>query len=421
MKRLPRTTMQLFVLSLAIVLVMSACAAPPPPVAAPSGEASGPAAEAVSTAPPAHNLTEGCIEGFDPDVDYFPEKVSVAFASGFQVEYHNSYKVVTVTSPWQGAEESFRYILVQCGAPVPEGVEGAVIQVPVESVVALSTTYLPALESLGLLDRLVGMDSYLWTTNEAVRARIDAGEIAEVGSGSTINVEQVLDLDPGLVLAYGIGIPDYDAHPVLLDAGIPTALDGDFVEQDPLGRTEWMKFIALFFNKEAEAQAQFDQIVNEYQRVAALAAGVAEKPTVLVGSVYNGTWYVAGGQSYTAKLLADAGSSYLWADDESVGSLPLDFEAVFEKAHDAEFWVNPDNAFWFTIEDVLASDERYGDFAPVQNGRLYNNNAIVNENGGNAFYESGAAHPEVVLKDLVKIFHPDLLPEHELVYYQQVK
>ncbi len=421
MKRLPRTTMQLLVLSLAIALVMSACAAPPPPVAAPAGEASGPAAEAVPAAPPVHNLTDGCIESFDPNVDYFPEKVSVTFASGFQVAYHNSYKVVTVTSPWQGAEESFRYILVQCGAPAPEGVDGAVIQVPVDTVVALSTTYIPALESLGLLDKLVGMDSYLWTTNEAVRARIDAGEIAEVGSGSTINVEQVLDLDPGLVLAYGIGIPDYDAHPVLLDAGIPTALDGDFVEQNPLGRTEWMKFIALFFNKEAEAQAQFDQIVNEYQRVAALAADVAEKPTVLVGSVYNGTWYVAGGKSYTAKLLADAGSAYLWADDESVGSLPLDFEAVFEKAHDAEFWVNPDNAFWFTIEDVLASDERYGDFAPVQNGRLYNNNAIVNENGGNAFYESGAAHPEVILKDLVKIFHPDLLPDHELVYYRQVK
>ena len=104
-----------------------------------------------------------------------------------------------------------------------------------------------------------------------------------------------------------------------------------------------------------------------------------------------------------------------------MGSIPLDFEAVFDVGADADYWINPDNAFWFTAEDVIASDERYGDFAAVGEGTLYNNNAIVNEAGGNAFYESGAANPHVVLRDLVKIFHPELLPEHELVYYQQVQ
>ncbi len=367
------------------------------------------------------NQHDGCVDSFDPTIDYFPEKLSVTHASGFTVDYHNNYKIVTVTNPWQGAQESFRYVLVQCGTPAPEGIDGALVEVPVANIVAMSTTYLPALENLGLLDRLIGIDSYLWTTNEAVQARIAAGEVAEVGGGAAVNVELLLDVDPALVMVYGSGISDYDTHPVLLEAGIPVALNGDFVEQDPLGRTEWMKFIALFFNREADATAQFDAIAMAYQQVAALTAERSERPTVLLGSVYNGTWYVAGGDSYVAKLLADAGAAYLWADNKTVGSLPLDFESVYEVAAEVDFWLNPDNVFWFSVDDVLASDPRYGGFAALENGRLFNNNAMMNENGGNAFYELGTAHPEIVLKDLIKILHPDLLPDHELMFFQSVQ
>lgn len=404
-------------LLLMAVLLISACAAPPPPQAQPAAPAPATAAPVA----PETNLTDGCVENYDPAIDYFPHKTEVTHASGFDVEYHNNYKIVTVTNPWQGAQESFRYVLVQCGTPAPDGVEGAVIEVPVASLVALSTTYLPHLVSLNLVDRLVGLDSLLWATTPEVVARIEAGELAEVGGGSAVNVEQLLEMEPGLVMAYGIGVPEWDAHPLLLEAGIPTALNGDFVEQDPLGRTEWIKFIAYFFNAEQEAGQIFDGVVESYTATAALAAGVAERPSVFLSSVYDGTWWMPGGDSYTAKLLADAGADYLWAENGSVGSDPVEFEAVFEKAGNADFWVNPDNAFWNSVTDVLQSDERYGEFAAVANGRLYNNNAQVNANGGNAFYESGAAHPEVVLMDLVKIFHPELLPDHQLVYYKVVE
>ena len=182
-----------------------------------------------------------------------------------------------------------------------------------------------------------------------------------------------------------------------------------------------MKFIAMFFNREADAAAQFDAVASEYLTVAALTAGLEARPSVLLGSVYNGTWYVAGAESYMAKMLADAGANYLWSDEGSVGALPLDFESVYAVAADVDFWFNPDNSFWFTAEDVLESDPRYGDFAPLERGQLFNNNARVNENGGNAYYEEGAAHPEKVLKDLVKILHPHLLPEHELRFYKKVE
>ena len=413
MLRLPN---YLFVI---VLFLLSGCVAQPTPVSsAPDGGAAGSAGVAAA---PDQNLHDGCVELYDPAIDYFPQKLSVAYASGFDVEYHNNYKIVTVSNPWQGAQESFRYVLLQCGTPAPQDVEGAVIEVPVSNIIAMSTTYLPTLEDLGLIDRLIGLDSTMWTTNPAVRARIESGEIAEIGGGAAVNVELTLDLDPALVMTYGTGFSDFDTHPVLLEAGIPVALNGDFVEQSPLGRAEWMKFIAMFFNREADAAAQFDIVAAEYNAVAELTATLAERPSVLIGSVYNGTWYVSAGGSYMAKLLADAGAAYLWSGDGEVGALPLDFESVYAMAADAEFWLNPDNSFWFTVDDVLESDPRYGDFAPLKQGRLFNNNARVNENGGNAYYEEGAAHPEKVLKDLVRILHPHLLPDHELRFYQQVE
>lgn len=407
MRRLP---LILFVL---LLLALNGCAAPVvPPVPAP---------DAAAASSPNENIHDGCVDSFDPAVDYFPNKVSVSYASGFDVEYHKHYKVVSVSNPWQGAQESFRYILLQCGAPAPTSVEGTVIEVPVSNIVAMSTTYLPTIQDLGLIDKLIGLDSHLWTTNAAVRARISSGHIAEIGSGAAVNVELTLDLDPALVMTYGTGYSDFDTHPILQQAGIPVVLNGDFVEQDPLGRAEWMKFIALFFNREADAVAQFEAVSAEYNAIAELTSSRTQRPSVLLGSVYNGTWYVAAGESYMAKMLDDAGASYPWTGQGNVGALPLDFESVFAAAADVDFWLNPDNSFWFSVENVLESDPRYGGFEPLERGHLYNNNAIVNENGGNAYYEEGAAHPERVLKDLVKILHPDLLPDHELRFYQQVQ
>ncbi len=402
-----------------ILLLLAGCVAPPIGGQSAPEAATAPGSTAASSL--SENLAGGCADSYDPSIDYFPQKLSVSFATGFEVEYHNNFKIVTVTNPWQGAQESFRYVLVQCGTPAPQDVDGDVIEVPVADMIAMSTTYLPTLDSLGLIDRLIGIDSYMWTTNEAVRARIEAGEVAEIGGGAGVNVELTLDLDPALVMTYGTGFADYDTHPVLLEAGIPVALNGDFVEQDPLGRAEWMKFIALFFNREADAAEAFDAVAAEYQRVAELTASLPERPTVLLGSVYNGTWYVAGANSYMAKLLADAGAAYLWADQGDVGALPLSFESVYAVAAGADFWLNPDNSFWFSIGDVMASDPRYADFEALERGQLFNNNANVNENGGNAYYEEGAAHPERVLKDLVRILHPHLLPDHELEFFRQIK
>jgi len=377
--------------------------------------------EAPTAVVPDHNLTECVAEGeYDASVDYFPEKAELTYTDGFMIEYHNNYKVVTVLTPWPGATESLQYVLVQCGTSAPDGFsEAQIIEVPVMSIVTLSTTYLPFLDELGLLDRLVGLDDATYVSNPTVLKMAEEGKLTLLGYGSGVNVEQALDLQPDLIMAYGSGAAEYDAHPVLMDAGLKVVINAEWLDTSPLGRAEWGKFIAVFFNKEADGEALFAETAQQYNDLVALAASATDKPTVFANTDYQGTWFMPGGNSFAAAFLKDAGASYLWADDTSTGSLPLAFEAVFDKAKDAQFWVNV--GFFFTLEDLLAADARYADFAAFQNGTVWNNDAKTSAAGGNDVYESAVAHPELVLADLIKIFHPDLLPDHELVYYRQVK
>ncbi|MFZ0545785.1 MAG: ABC transporter substrate-binding protein [Candidatus Promineifilaceae bacterium] len=389
-----------------------------PPGAEPTAAAETPTEVAAAT--PASNLTDGCVENYDPTVDYFPDKVEVTKAEGFTVDYANNYKVVTVLTPFSGAEQANQYVLVQCGTPIPESFAPMkVIEVPIHSIVAMSTTYLPALKQLDLLDTLVGVDSGLYTTSKEVLDLIDSGAVAEIGNGTEVNVEMAVDLDPDLIMANATGSPDYDAHPKLEEAGLPVVINSDYLDTSPLGRAEWVDFIALFYNKEAASEAWFDGVVSDYESLAAMSAEVEERPTVFVNTPFDGTWFLPGGENYFARLLADAGSDYLWSNDGSTGSLFLDFESVFDQAADADFWLNP--GVYGTLDDLLATDERFGEFAAFQNGNVYNNDARSNENGGSDFYESGVVFPNVVLADLIKIFHPELLPDHELVYYRHME
>ncbi len=396
-------------MKLRLIVIVALCAAVLAgliPVAGQSAQAQGPTT----------NLRTGCVENYDPSVDYFPEKATVQMAENFTVEYFNNYKLVTVLHPWMGADPA-TYVLVQCGTPAPDlGGDANVIEVPGTTLVSMSTTYLPFIVDLGLLDDLVGLDDSNTVSTPAVREKIDAGQLVTVGSGPSVNVEAVLDLDPSLIMTYGSGYPDYDAYPALIEAGLPVVLNAEYKEISPLGRAEWLKYIALFYNKEAAGEALFDAIAAQYADLVALTADLEERPTVFVNSPWEGTWYMAGGNSYVAKLLADAGADYLWADDESTGSLYLDFETVFEHAVDADFWVNA-GSNWLSLDDALAEDERFEKFAAFQNGNVWGNNKAMNDFGGNDYWEGGVANPQLVLADLIAIFYPDLLPDHEFVYY----
>ena len=381
------------------------------------------AAVVVPTQAQGTNLTDACVDTFDPDTDYFPDKASFDYAASVTVEYFNHYKVVEVTQPWVGAEAGFEYVLVQCGAPTPDGFDDAqIISVPAADTFALSTTYLPHLVQLGVLENLVGVDFASFVSTPEVLELAEAGELLEVGSGSSINVEVVLDAEPDLIMAYGSGFADFDTHPVLLEAGLPVVLAAEFTEADPLARAEWLKFTALFYNQEATANDIFDNIASEYNGLLELTADIStdERPVVLTNSIFGDTWAVSGAESYAGQFIADAGGVVALGDDEIValddGSVAFPIEEIYDRAFDADFWlVNAYNVF--SVNDLLGQDERYEDFEAVSNGGLYSNIGRMGPTGGFDYFETGVIEPHVILADLIHILHPELLPDHELEYY----
>jgi len=392
-------------------LFVNACIAPTPSTLT----TGGPTVAAVNPIVPTTNLTDGCITTYDPTVDYFPEKATLTHSDGFTLEYFKHYKVITVRTPAPGAEP-LQFVLVQCGAPTPPGfAETQISQVPVKSIVVMSSTFVTTLDELNLLDRLVGLDEATYISNAKVLQMADAGQLTMIGVGAGVNVEQALDLQPELIMAVSAGNVEFDAHPKLQEAGLKVVLNAEWMETSPLGRAEWSKFIAAFFNREAAAETLFAERVVQYEELAALASTVQDRPTVFVNVVARGTWSVPGGHTYIARFLADAGADYLWAGETTNERLQLSFEEVYDTARDAQFWVNTGRVA--TVEELLAGDERYADFVAFQTGNLWNNNARLGPNGGNEYWEVGVVHPEVVLADLITIFHPELLPDHELVYY----
>jgi iron complex transport system substrate-binding protein len=348
------------------------------------------------------------------------QAISIRYAKGFTIEYQENSKILTVLNPWQDADVTYQYLLVQRGTVPPAGHEHVPrIDVPVRSVITLSTTHLAYLNQLNLLDTLVGYSTFEHINTPEVLKRIADGQLQEIGGGPDLNLELVLALNPEVIMTYyTVGSP-YDAHFKLLEANLKVVINAEYMETTPLGRIEWIKFLAAFFNKEQEAETIFNNIVNAYETMAAGTKNVAEKPTVLLNAPYDGNWWIPGGNNYLVEFLKDAGATYLWADDPSMGSHVLDFEAVYEKAADADYWLHPGQ--WKSLKDGLAIDERFAHFRAFQQGNVYNNNARVNEYGGNDYWESGLTRPDIVLADLIKIFHPELVPDHKFVYYQQLK
>ncbi len=359
-----------------------------------------------------------CVQNYNPNKDYFPNKATINYANGFTVEYKNNYKIVTGKNPWQDAKTSFKYVLVSCGTPTPKGFkETQIITVPVNTVASLSTTHLPHLAKLGLVDKLVGVSNPKIVNTPEVVEKIKAGKISELGNNN-VNVERLLELNPDLVTTYGTGNPQTDNYPKLLEAGLKVAINAEYMENTPLGRSEWLKFTALFFNQEEKAEKIFSQISKNYQEIAAKTKAIKKRPKVFTGFNFKGTWYAPGCKSYIAQYLADAGAELLCVDNVD-GSIPLSFEDVFERAATADYWLNVSQS-WQSLKDVIREDSRYGDFQAVKKGNVYNNNARLNENGGNDYWEGGISNPDVILADLIKIFHPELLPNHQLFFYQKL-
>jgi iron complex transport system substrate-binding protein len=365
-----------------------------------------------------HEARAGCITDFDPAADYFPVKSTLTEATNFAISYHGSYQVLTVQRPYLGGKP-VSYVLVRCGAPAPaltgELAQAPQITVPVRSLYSGSTTHLAMITELGQAGVVTGVASPAAVADPQIRERIAAGEIVGYAPGGQINIESVIGAGPDLVVTEGVDDP---GHPKLRDAGIPVVADAEWLESTPLGRAEWIKVFAALTGTEQQAGQIYASIRGSYQDLARRAAS-AQPVDVLVGTLYSGTWSMPTGDSYSGRLVADAGGVYPWLSSTGSESRQLNFESVYAQAGTAPLWLVTDN--WQTVDDAVARDSRYGELSAVRTGQVWSATKAVTPEGGNLYWERGTARPDLLLGDLVAIVHPELAGEHEFEFYRLVQ
>ncbi len=348
-------------------------------------------------------------------------KTEVHHAKGFEIQYFKDFKLVSIINPFGGQGDTLQYILQKKGAALPNGYPRAQrIEIPVKSLAAMSSMHVGLLGFLDAENVLTGLGSLQYVYSPKVIGMIKAGKVTEVGRDQGLNDERLIEMQPDLVMTVGNPGGKMDHYRMLREAGIPVLINSEWVEQTPLARAEWVKLMAALLDKEALVNEKFTQIETEYQRLSVLARKVAKKPTVLSGLNTKDAWFLPGGNSYMAQFFRDAGADYHWHNTPGTGSLPISFEAVYPFALKADYWLNVGFDGSDTRKSIIAQDARYADFHAIQTGRLYSYNQRVSDQGSNDFFESGSVNPHTVLADMIRIFHPDLLPAHQLVYYKQL-
>ncbi len=353
------------------------------------------------------------LEDFDKPV-YMLE-----YASGFDIKGADSKQSVllTVTNPWQGADGiAVQLFIARDGETAPEGFDGQVLEGDAERIVAMSSTHIAMLDAIGEVDRVVGVSGIDYISNPDIQARRD--RIGDVGYEGNINYELLLSLDPDLVLLYGVNGAS-GMEPKLRELGIPFMYVGDYLEESPLGKAEWMVALSEVVGCRSEGEKVFAEIPVRYnalkQRV---AENALDAPSVMLNMPYGDSWFMPSAGSYAVRLIEDAGGDYIYKKNTGNASTPVDMEEAYLLASAADLWLNVGMAS--TLGEVKAACPKFADTRCFRNGYVYNNNACTNAAGGNDYFESAVVHPDLLLRDLVKIFHPELV-EEPFVYYKRLK
>lgn len=358
-----------------------------------------------------------------PSVTETISEVKISRARGFSISKSISgITTITVNSPWPDAESVFTYALIpkKIAAKVTVNKENydAVILTPIERLVATSTTHIPALEALGVAGKLVGFPDVKYISSIVTRKRIEAGQITDLGNNESLNGEIAIALHPDVVIGFSINNQN-SAYKTLERAGIPVVYNGDWTEETPLGKAEWIKFFAPFFGLEKRADSIFNTISSSYEAAKKMAAQAKYKPTILSGALYKDVWYLPGGKSWAAQFLKDANTMYLWESNSDTGSISLSIESVLERAGDADFWISPSQ--FTSYLQLKEANAHYSQFKAYQEKKVFTFASTRGATGGMLYYELGPNRPDLILKDLIHIFHPDLLPNHEPFFFKPLK
>ena len=335
------------------------------------------------------------------------------YAKGFEITDFNDYKILSIRNPWPKAEKTYKFALIQKDMlskfTLNKNEFDGFLTIPIEKIVVTSTTHIPALELLEIEESLIGFPGTDYVSSEKTRVRINNGNIRELGKNEGINTEVLLELKPDVVVGFGVD-GNNKTFETIKNSGIPVIYNGDWVEDSPLAKAEWIKFFGVLYDKEKEADSIFNQIESDYLEAKETASIIKNKPTVLSGAMHKDVWYLPSGTSPEAQLLNDANVNYLWSDTSGSGSLALSFESVFEKGKNADLWLSP--SYYSSFEALGKANEHYTKFDAFKNRNIFTFANTTGETGGVLYYELGTARPDLVLKDLIKICHPELLKDY---------
>lgn len=364
----------------------------------------------------------GCHPGKVPMGDQHKESSGFTkYATRFDIRREEGYTVLQVFNPWQNSRsKTYTYLLADKQENIPDSLSALpFIRTPLTRVIAMSTTHVAMITGLGEGTSIKGASGTPFIYNQEIRERIDSGLVADVGYGQGLNYELVVALEPDVVFLYGVEGNVTTLAGKLTELGITVVYCAEYLEQDPLGKAEWIRFFASFYSKEQEADIFFSKVDSNYTALKSLTFSELEKPEVMIGLPWKDTWYVAGGQSFASRLISDAGGEYIWADNPSDEAVPLDLESVYSKAINADIWINPGVAQ--SLNELLNFDERFSDLPVLKQGNIFNNNARMSPGGGNDYWESATLRPDLILDDLIFVFHPQLKRDHSMFYYRKLK
>lgn len=338
--------------------------------------------------------------------------VTISYAKGFSIDTFDGYTVARVRNPWDTTKTLHTYILVPADSPMPSELpEGDIVRTPLERVAVSSGVHSTLLEALGCEERINAVCDPQYMSHDFVKKGLSDGTIKPIGHSYQVDVEALINSDAQVIVMSPFDGVSYGA---LEKCGLPIIECASYLESEPLGQTEWLKFHAAFYDKLDVADSLFKCIEARYDSVRNVASRATERPKILSEKRFGQVWYVPGGASYAAALFRDAATDYPWSDDSSTGSLSFSFEQVVEKASDADIWLIRYNAptDTLTYDDMLGEYQLYELFTPFKNRKIYTcNTAVV------PYYETAITNPDKVLSDIVKIAHPEMLEQQPFYYY----
>ena len=351
-------------------------------------------------------FTEGSDSLFENEMHY---------ATGFSVIKYDGFICVEIKDPWNKGKLLQRYVLVSREKTILTGLpSGTVIRIPLRKMVVYTAVHAAMFDALGTLDEIVGICEGRYIKSPNIKTRIDDGLLLDLGKSTSPNIEKMIELGTEVIIASPF---EHGSYGAVEKTAIPVIECTDYMETDPLGRAEWIKFIGLLTGEVESADSLFKSTESNYLRLKGLAENVTYRPKLLTEMKYGNSWYVSGGESYMARLYKDAGADYLFDYLSGAGGIPLSFETVLQKAINADLWMilynREDEMTYSTLQSDFASNSR---FDPFKNRCIYGCNVNYS-----LYYEEVPMYPDYLLSELIAIFHPALLPDHKLQYFKPLK